>query len=169
MTSAPTTSAPVEMKQARRPRWMVTASAAAVVAIAMAVVVPQLGDRDSSPGTGTVAAPLVLSLGEDDSLASCMMFDVAVLAQMPVAFEGTVTGVDGERITMAVDHWFKGGDSATVELTAPSGLGALIGGIDFAAGSQYLVTATEGSVNYCGYTGPSTPEYRAAFVEAFSS
>jgi len=45
---------------------------------------------------------------------------------------------------------------------------ALIGGIDFVEGEQYLITASEGNVNYCGFSGPATPEYRSAFEEVFS-
>jgi hypothetical protein len=36
-------------------------------------------------------------------------------------------------------------------------------------GEQYLITATDGNVNYCGFSGPSTPELRSAFEEAFGS
>ncbi len=78
-----------------------------------------------------------------------------------------MTAVDGEQVTLTVDRWFRGGDAATVELHAPAGMQALIGGIDFVEGGQYLVSATEGNVNYCGYTDASTPELRAAFERAF--
>jgi hypothetical protein len=86
---------------------------------------------------------------------------------MPLAFEGTVTGVDGDVVTLDVDRWFKGGDATQVTITAPAGFEALIGGIEFDEGAQYLITATDGVVNYCGFSGPSTPEMRAAFEEAF--
>jgi hypothetical protein len=45
---------------------------------------------------------------------------------------------------------------------------ALIGGIPFEVGGQYLVTAYDGNVNYCGFTGESTPELKDAFEEAFA-
>jgi len=54
-------------------------------------------------------------------------------------------------------------------LNAPQGLEALIGGIPFESGEQYLITAYDGQVNYCGFSGPSTPEFRASFVEAFGA
>ena len=102
-------------------------------------------------------------------MASCIAFEVGFLAEMPVAFEGTVTSVNGDAVTLSVDHWYKGGDATTVELNAPQGLEALIGGIEFVDGEQYLISATEGNVNYCGFSGPSTDEFRAAFEEAFAS
>jgi hypothetical protein len=46
---------------------------------------------------------------------------------------------------------------------------ALIGGIPFAVGEEYLVSAQAGSVNYCGFSGPATPEYRTAFEAAFAN
>jgi hypothetical protein len=48
-------------------------------------------------------------------------------------------------------------------------LQALIGGIEFESGGQYLISAEGGNVSYCGFSGPSTPEFRAAFVEAFGT
>jgi hypothetical protein len=159
MTSTPTTT-----PRPAPTRWY---AAAAVAAVAIVVAIPALtGDEAPAP---VATAPLQLSLGEGDAMASCMMFDVAILADMPVAFEGTATSVEGELVTLTVDHWYKGGDAATVELTAPGGLVALIGGIDFVAGDTYLITASDGVVNYCGYTGPSTPEFRASFDTAFGS
>ena len=97
----------------------------------------------------------------------CMVFDTAILADMPVAFEGTVTSVDGDVVTLEVDRWFTDGDATQVTLNAPQGMEALIDGIAFEVGGQYLITATDGAVNYCGYSAASTPEMRAAFEQAF--
>lgn len=52
-------------------------------------------------------------------------------------------------------------------LRAPSGLEALIDGFEFEVGKQYLITAADGNVNYCGYSGIATPELTAAFSDAF--
>jgi hypothetical protein len=45
---------------------------------------------------------------------------------------------------------------------------ALIGGIPFEVGDRYLISAQSGNVNYCGFSGQSTPELRAGFEAAFS-
>src|SRR5690606_30842071 len=50
---------------------------------------------------------------------------------------------------------------------APAGMEALIGGIPFEEGGSYLITAYDGTVNYCGFSGPATADLRAAFDEAF--
>jgi hypothetical protein len=158
-------------KAPARNRWYAVAGAAAVV-VGLAFTIPALS-ADTSPTTTIAAAPaLQLSLGETGggtSMTSCIMFDTAILADMPVAFEGTVTAVDGDKVTLDVDHWYVGGDASTVELSAPDGLQALIGGVEFVTDGQYLITATDGVVNYCGYSGESTTEYRAAFDEAFGA
>lgn len=134
------------------------------VAAAMAIVVVAAVALLNSGGS----APLVLSAGESDpTLMSCLPFSVDILDDMEVAFEGTVTSVDGDQLTLDVVTWYTGGDSERVEITAPLGMEALIGGIPFEVGGTYLVSATNGVVNYCGYTGVATPELRAAFEQAF--
>lgn len=122
-----------------------------------------------SASGGGDAAPLELSAGGGDGMASCLPFDPAILRDMPVAFEGTATAVDGDRVTLEVDRWFKGGEADEVVVLAPQGLEALIGGIPFEVGGEYLISATDGQVNYCGFSGESTPELLAGFETAFGS
>lgn len=115
------------------------------------------------------SAPLELTAGEEDLMAMCIAFSPEELEKVAeIAFEGTVTSVEGDTVTLTVDTWFRGGDATEVVLNAPQGLEALIGGIPFDVGTQYLITAQDGNVNYCGFSGPSTPEYRAAFETAFA-
>ncbi len=143
-----------------RVRWRVAAAVAIMVVVASVVA---LG-RNPAPQ----AAPLELSAGGGETLASCIAFSPEELARVAeIAFEGTVTSVDGPTVRLSVDHWFKGGESSEVVLHAPQGMEALIGGIPFVAGHQYLISAQGGTVNYCGFSGPSTPEYRSAFEAAF--
>jgi len=150
----------------KRP-WLVAVAAAAVVIVAIGAVALLNGDGGSDPVAS--GPPLELNAGADDPMAMCIQFSVEYLAPMPVAFEGTVTSVEGETISLDVDHWYKGGEAAQVVLHAPAGMEALIGGIPFVEGTQYLITATDGNVNYCGFSGESTPELKAAFEEAFPS
>ena len=92
---------------------------------------------------------------------SCLPFSVDILDDMEVAFEGTVRAVDADLLTLDVVTWYTGGDAEQVQITAPLGMEAFIGGIPFEVGGSYLVTASNGVVNYCGYTGVATPEFRA--------
>lgn len=142
-----------------------TVAAVAVAATALVVV---MAINLNGAAAGPVAAPMELSLGEGNSLSSCIVFDTAVLAQMPVAFEGTVAAVDSSTVTLDVDRWYRGGDASQVSLAGASeDAPALIAGFAFDVGRQYLISASEGQVNFCDFSGPSTPELRAAFDEAF--
>lgn len=117
---------------------------------------------------GGAPAPLALSAGESDpALASCMAFSPEILAGMDVAFEGIVTDIEGDVLTLDVVTWYTGGESDQVTITAPLGMEALILGISFEVGGDYLVSATDGVVNYCGYTDVATPQLREAFESAF--
>jgi hypothetical protein len=142
----------------------VAAAAALVVAVGGAIAFTGGGEDPVASGP-----PLELNAAGDDPMAMCIMFSVEELARAPIAFEGTATSVEGETITLDVDEWFKGGDAGQVVLHAPSGMEALIAGFPFEVGAQYLITAYDGNVNYCGFSGPSTPEFRAAFEQAFGA
>lgn len=159
---------PITKSPQTRRVWTLAASGIAAVSIAAVGFLSAGGyfDRDPAP---VVAVPVEYSLGANDSLASCLAFDVEILRPMEVAFEGTATAVDGDTVTLKVDRWYKGGEGESVSLVGTQGLEALIDGIRFEVGEQYLITATDGNVNYCGFSGVSTPELRSAFDEAFGS
>jgi hypothetical protein len=164
--STPTGQVTTEPAPKKRSPWLMGVAAAAVLVVAVGGVIALTGDTDEDQvATGP---PLELNAGTENLTASCIMFSVEELARAPLAFEGTVTSVEGETVTLDVDEWFKGGDAEQVVLHAPAGMEALIGGIPFEEGGQYLITAYDGTVNYCGFSGPSTPEFRAAFEEAFA-
>jgi hypothetical protein len=153
-----------EPAPAPRKTWAIgiAAVAALVLAVAAGIGLTSGGDDPA------VAAPLELDAGGEDVMASCIMFSSAELEKVAeIAFAGTVTAVDGDAVTLTVDEWYRGGDSAEAVLNAPQGMEALIGGIPFQVGDAYLISAQGGNVNYCGFSGPLSPEYQAAFEEAF--
>lgn len=161
--STPTIETREAKPRSSRTVWFAAAAAVLVAAVAIGGIAL---NRSDDPEV-VAGPPLELTAGPHDALASCLQFDVSTLAMMPVAFEGTVVAVEGEAVTLDVDRWFAGGNAEQVRVTAPAGLEALIGGIAFEQGGSYLITATDGTVNYCGYSGPATPEFRQAFEEAF--
>jgi hypothetical protein len=167
--STPPVEQPETQATPKKNGWLlgVAAAAALVVAVGGAIGLSGGGGDGDPVAQGP---PLELSAGAGDLItASCIQFSVEYLAPMPVAFEGTVTGVDGDEVALTVDHWFKGGDATQVVINAPQGLEALIASFPLEVGEQYLITASDGNVNYCGFSGPSTPEFRASFEEAFGS
>lgn len=126
-----------------------------------------------------LAANLLGARGEPDvvelrlpdaggAFASCLPFTVEHLATLPSAFAGTATAVAGDRVVLSVDRWYAGGSAAEVVLDVPDGAHvALIGDLDLREGRQYLITAENGVVNLCGYSGEATPAMAAAFDAAF--
>jgi len=163
--STPVTEQPASQPESKPNRWLVGVAAAAALVVAVGGAVALTGGTSGDPVAG--GPPLVLNAAGEDTTAMCIVFSVEELARAPLAFEGTVTGVDGDSVTLTVDEWFKGGDAGQVLLNAPQGMEALIAGFPFEVGTQYLITAYDGNVNYCGFSGQSTPELRAAFEQAF--
>jgi hypothetical protein len=166
----------------RRPWWLGAAAAAAiigVVAVGAAVLTRDDGGTDvANPVTTPAATPVVtapgkatvleLSAGVDDALASCMVLEPSILVGNEVAFRGTVTSADGGVVQLTVDQAYRGVDAQVVTLSSPEGLEALIGGVEWEVGQPYLVSAFAGVVNYCGQSGPATPELQAIYDAAFA-
>jgi len=156
-----------EATPAPRRRWTLAVAAVAALVVAIGGVIAFTGGDDPQP---IAAEPLQLNAPADDAMASCIVFSTEELARVAeIAFAGTVTSAEGSTVTLTVDEWFEGGEATEVVLNAPQGMEALIGGIPFAEGEQYLISAQGGTVNYCGFSGPATPEYRDAFQQAFGS
>lgn len=152
-------------------RWLLPAAAAgAIGVIAVASALTFGGGGDDKPGTPP-GKDVTLTLAAPDStvMASCLPFDLKILAGMSPAFGGTVTEVSSDKVVLDVDRWFspKGSDVTRVELTTGSPVPVSIDGVEFEQGKRYLVTAAEGTVNTCGYTGLATPDYEASFEQAF--
>ncbi|HEX9846791.1 MAG TPA: hypothetical protein VGB33_00085 [Acidimicrobiia bacterium] len=165
--STPTTERD-ETSRSPKTTWMIGVAAVAALVVAVGGAIALTGG-DEGPGVAE-GPPLELTAPDGGTTTTmCIQFSVDELAKMEMAFEGTVTSAEEDTVNLDVDHWFKGGDATKVILRAPQGLEALIDGFPFETGQQYLITAFDGNVNYCGFSGPSTPEFRAAFEEAFGS
>ncbi|TFV87329.1 hypothetical protein E4P40_11525 [Blastococcus sp. CT_GayMR20] len=148
----------------RRPVLLAAAGGAAAAVVGLLV----LGGGDGGDAGGDGApATLSLSLPPADVAASCVQFDVQFLAGMPVALAGTVTAVGADRVTLDVDRWYRGGSADAVTIAVPVNSSAALDGVDFRDGERYLVTATDGTVNGCGFSGPADGQLERAFEEAF--
>ena len=145
----------------------VLAAAAAVAALGTAGLLV-LGPDDEQPAAAPETLELTLPAG--DVMSSCIQYSVEFLADMPVAFSGTAAEVGDGTVRLEVDTWYRGGTADVVELENPTGPMTSIDGIEFTAGSRYLVTATDdGTVNGCGYTAPWTEPMAQDFATAFGS
>jgi len=140
----------------RRPgrRGLAVVLAVVVVVAAAALGVTRLGGEGADVAGGSGRA-----LGSP--FASCLEFSVETLALAPIAFDGTVSSIDGGRVTFDVERWYRGGDGDTVTVAAQSlidGAPELEGGVGFVEGRRYLVSADDS-------TGPIVPAICGFTVE----
>lgn len=148
-----------------RAPWYAAAAAAVIAIVAVAAIA--LGPGSSPGELPSAASPIELTAGPENVMASCIVPSAEVLAPTDMAFAGTATAIDGERVTLAVTEWYKGGDADEVVVVAPAGFEALIGSVPFQVGDDFLISATGSTVNYCGLSGAATPELQAIYDEAF--
>jgi hypothetical protein len=157
-------------KVPRRRRWALTAAVASVAVVGVGGYASLAHGRDNvQPPTSAATQPMRLAVASPGtSTGSCIQFSVDILADMPVAFSGTVVDVGEGTVLLDVDHWYRGGDSKQAKLISPdSARVSLDGGVTFGESQRYLVTAAHGVVNACGYTTEWSPGTAAAFHEAF--
>jgi hypothetical protein len=154
--------APTPPSKRRLAMW--AGVAAAVVAIAIVVAVASGG------GTAKKSQLSFALPAAHPGQNSCIQFSTDQLAQAADAFSGTVTAVGDGSVTLTVDHWYKasGAKADVVTLTSDTTAGAVNElGVQFAQGTKYFVSATDGNVNGCGYSGEASADLQAAFETAF--
>jgi hypothetical protein len=147
----------------RRLRWTIgLAGVAAAAAVALLAFGPRFGAPAPSPSDG--------GIGGGGGTATCIRFDLDMLAQQEFAFDGTVTGIDGESVTFDVGTWYRGSGDPNVTLTqVGQGDGAVMEGIlvDFQVGGRYLVSGAGGVITGCGYSQPWDASAAADWESAF--
>lgn len=152
----------------RAPRRTRLLAGAAVLGAAAAVTAGVLLTLPGDAGGGDPLATTTLELPASDVAPSCAGFEVATLANMSPAFAGTAVEVGEDSVVLDVERWYTGGDADRVVLEVPGRASTATLGFEFRQGERYLVTAANGTVNACGYSGPATPELEQAFEEAFA-
>jgi hypothetical protein len=161
--------------------WLVAAAAAAMIAGVGGVAISGLGNDKAPPSAGhqttspggtelDASAPLagqttVLGVGAKQD--KCAVATPEILAQYSLAFQGTVTSIEGDTVTLDTTEVLNGEVGETVEVTAPqSAFDAMIGMVSFEVGESYLVAAYDGQLSMC-YSGPATGSLRSPFEKAF--
>lgn len=177
MSSTPTTSTPTNPSTAptaaTAPPWwrrpaLVTAAAAVALAAGVGGLAATRGDAPAPRPPARAATTLALTVPSGLSSSSCVPFDVAILRDMPVALRGTVVEVTSAQVTLDVQRWYKGGTAERVTVAQPDpNTSVALDGVTFEPGRDYLLTATDGVVNGCGYSGPATPELERSYQQAF--
>lgn len=149
--------------------WLV--AAAAVVLIAGVGLFGFLNHDagDDVPTAGHQPSVTHLTAPAAGSQGKCMVPNTRVLRLQTLAFEGTVQDISGDVVTLAPSHVYAGDVADVVEVEAPSAdLQALVLATKFEKGGRYLVSATDGKVTVCGFSGPYTADLAALYDQAFS-
>jgi hypothetical protein len=123
------------------------------------------GDDDEPVATEALS----LTVAAEDLTQMCIEVTPETMRDsgIELAFEGTVTAVEGDQATLTVDEWYLGGDADQVTVTGPEGSVALLGSVTLEEGSAYLISASDGVVRSCGQSGPVSAELETIFAEAF--
>jgi len=166
-----------------RATWLVAAAAVGTIAAGSAVAIAGLTGDDSSPpqagrrtSTDVPKAPdTAPTKGQTTQLKAaapqdrCAPLTPQLLAQYDQAFAGTVTSIEGSTVTFQATDVYQGQVGQTVQLTAPpaSFTKILTNSSTFQVGQSYLVSAYQGSVAMCPYSGPATSDLQQVFKEAF--
>jgi hypothetical protein len=158
--------------------WLVAAAAVAAIAAGGGFAISSLGGDDADPPVAgskpsvSVADPNAPAAGTTElSVApqqgKCREATPEILAQYPQAFQGTVTAVEGDTVTLQATTVLNGEVSETVQVTAPPEVfDAMINTVKFEVGEDYLVAAYDGQVSMC-YTGSAAGQLRSPFDKAF--
>ena len=160
--------------------WLVAAAAAAMIAGVGGVAISGLGNDKAPPSAGhqttspdtelDANAPLAgqtTALGVGAKQDKCAVPTPEILAQYSQAFQGTVTSIEGDTVTMDTTEVLNGEVGETVEVIAPQEtFDAMLGTVDFAVGGSYLVAAFDGQLSMC-YSGSATGDLRSPFEKAF--
>ena len=147
--------------------WLV--AGAALVLLAAAAAYALLGGDDAgTPATTPHPEPAATTLQIPPAAGRCMVPSAEVLAGSDLAIEGTVTGVAGGVVTLAVDRVYAGADRAEVTVAAPSsGPAELDQGVELVTGRRYLLAANGDQVMVCGFSGEATPQLAELYAQAF--
>ncbi|GIE74969.1 hypothetical protein Aph02nite_09190 [Actinoplanes philippinensis] len=106
-----------------------------------------------SPGPAASAA--VVSLTASGAQAKCRAPEPQRLAESAdFAFEGTVETIENGQVTLSVTRVFRGrpADRVTVAQEGETSE-TMLGSGKFEKGTDYLVSAADGSILICGYSG----------------
>jgi hypothetical protein len=152
--------------------WLVAAAAVLVIAGIGIVGVRALAGDDATPTPTAVdpapSAVTELEVSAAAGAAKCMVPNAEALSGADVAFDGTVTAIDGDLVRITPSKWYVGEPTETVEVTAPSReLQEVASGVVFRTGERYLVSATSGQVSLCGFSAPYSHDLQALYSEAF--
>lgn len=159
--------------------WLVAAAAVLLIAGMGAFVlldraadddVPTVDPGGTTEASDPAAAPSVTTLSAPGNIGAgrCAVPSAKTLATQHVAFEGVVEEIADGTVTLSPTVFYAGEPSEVVQVEAPAAvLEQLLIAVSFEVGGRYLVSAADGRVSVCGYSGAWSPELEQLYVEAF--
>jgi hypothetical protein len=155
--------------------WLVAAAAAVIiVGVGIFALVDDRGtNQPPPPSQAAPGSPSVTRLSAPSGqayAARCAVPTAELLAPQQTAFDGTVTSIEDDVVTLAPSRWYAGETADEVQVDAPPEvLGQLLTSVEFEEGGRYLVAANnEDQVVVCGLSGPHTPRLERLYQQAFA-
>jgi hypothetical protein len=164
-----THTAPPPGRSAPRRAWLAAAAALVVVG---GVAVALTRDSGESPAPGRAATPTTETDGAitPGGAASCVeLYDLTTLTHREIALDATITEVTGDQLTVAVNRWYRGGESDELTLDGASTLGGITSAgspVSLAPGTRLLIAGDGGFAWGCGFTQPYDPAVAEAWEDA---
>lgn len=150
-----TTTTPSSRRLAAWAAGLAGIAAAGVLAVSLFTAggTPPLPTDEPGPGVG-----------------SCVeTYSLETLGNRDFAFDGSVTGIDGDQVTFVINEAFTDDLGEMVTLTATGMTGPALtsaGGPALAEGQRYLVAGDDAFVWACGFTQPYDASVAADWAEA---
>jgi hypothetical protein len=146
------------------PRWAVAASGLAVAVVAVAAIQLSSGAPTPSPDPTNPG-------GGGGGMGMCIQYSIEELRARDFAFDGTVTALNGDQATFAVNTAFWGVEGTSITLTAAVGMTseqgvALDGGPMLVVGERYLISGDDIYAWACGYSLVYDPAVAAEWAAA---
>lgn len=131
---------------------------------------PKTSNAATSSPAGDAATTLELT-APTGGVGRCAPPSPASLQELATyAFEGEVTEITDDQITLKPSQWYVDPDETTSVVVAapPAAVRDLVQGAEFTVGERYLVAANEeAEVLVCGLTAPATPSGTRLYERAF--
>jgi hypothetical protein len=151
--------------------WLVAAAAVLLIAGVGGFFLIDRGNDDvpaADPGERSTPTVTTLAVPASVGAGKCAVPSAEILAQHSLAFDGVVDGITDGVVTLSPTMFYAGVPTDLVQVQAPpEALQELILSVRFEVGQRYLVSATDGQVSVCGFSGPWSPDLEQLFVEAF--
>lgn len=152
-----TTMTPTTTTRAPRTRLLVIAGGVATAAIAAFAITTSI----------PAPAPTHLDGGVSGVALKCAAPTVESYADVDLAFEATVTSIEGDTVTLHVTDRFTGTVTDTVVTTQGDGSISDGGPLVYQEGETYLIASVDGTVLSCGQSGVESPELSDLYDAAF--